>query len=375
MIRSLFRLIAAVSLVSVLPALSHAAPASGLQYDEIVRIIVGGSPAPAPGNFTADAAAIASPASVAATAAPRRHGGFGNLGALAGGILSGNVAGAVAGGVTDAVVGNAMDAQVDRIMAQTGGMLAGAMRGLTQGRLERHSFYSGWERVDDVAAQTAVITKCDLHQIIRLDLAKKTYSVTDPTAPAGESPATAPVAKGRHGREAAPPREEPGTAVADFSNVVKPLEPRKFEGLDTTGYDDTSTFAMTQATGSCRNGTFAFTTRAYYSRLATPQLVCPLAIPAVTRQRYPREPMNFVASGGCRPTFTAHKSGPNPPTQNLAMYQTIAMSGSAGTAATPNPSGSPVPGFVFLTERGNLHSLGAANAGLFEIPADFTKAP
>jgi len=370
MIRSLFRFLAAVSLVLVLPAVPHAASGPGLQYDEIVRMVVGATPPP-PGNFQADLAALASPAAVAATQAPKRRHGFGNLGALAGGLLSGNVGGAVTGAATDAVVGNAMDAQMDRMLAATTGAFAGALRGLTQGRVERHSFYSGWERVDDVAAQTATIRKCDLHQVINLDLAKKTYSIVDPTARSSDA-GPAPAPRSHERREGTPAPERPGTAVAQFSNVVTETGPRKLDGIDTTGYDDTTKFAVTQATGSCRNGSFSFHSKTYYSGLATPRLVCPLA--AMPPQRYPQRPENFVASGGCRPTFTAHKSGPVPPAQNLAMYSTIAMNGSSGEAA-PAPSGSPAPGFVFLTERGNVHTLSAANASLFEIPSDFTRVP
>jgi hypothetical protein len=367
--RSLFRFIAAVSFVLLLSERPNAAIPGGLQYDELVRLVVGATPPP-PGNFAADAAAAASPAAMAVTAPPKRH-GLGNLGALAGGILSGNIGGAVTGAATDAVIGNALDAQVDRMLATAGGAFA-ALRGLTQGRVERHSFYAGWERVDDIAGQTATIRKCDLHQVINLDLAKKTYSIEDPSARPSEAP-EAPKPRERQ-RSATPAPEQPGTAVAEFSDVVAPLGPRKFEGLDAAGYDDTATFAMSQATGSCRNGTFAFRSKVYYSRLATPRLVCPItAVPP--RERYPREPVNFVASGGCRPTFSLRKSGPVPPAQNLALYSTIATSGSSGTPAAADPSASPAAGFVFLTERGNVHSLTAANSSLFEIPADFTRVP
>jgi hypothetical protein len=371
MVRSLFRVIAAVSFALLLPGVPHAALPSGLQYDEIVRVVIGATPPP-PGNFQADLAALASPAAVAATAPPRRHGGLGGLGALAGGILSGNPGGAVAGAATDAVVGNALDAQMDRMLAATGGALAGALRGLTQGRAERHSFYAGWERIDEIAEQTATIRKCDLHQVIKLDLAKKTYSIEDPEAPPSATPGAAPKTRGRQ-PQSTPAPEQPGTAVADFRNVVEPLGTRKLEGLDTSGFDDSSTFAMTQATGSCRNGTFSFHSKTYYSRLATPRLVCPIA--AMPAQRYPQEPSNFVASGGCRPTFSAHKSGPVPPAQNLSLYSAISMNGAPGTAATPDPAASSPPGFTFLTERGNVHVLTPANAGLFEIPADFTRLP
>ncbi len=371
MIRSLFRLLAAVSLALLLPAVPHAAAGPGLQYDEIVRMVVGGSTPPPPGNFQADLAALASPAAVAATPAPKKRRGFGNLGAFAGDLLTGNAGGALAGAATDAVVGDAMDAQMDRMLSSTMGAFAGAMRGLTQGRVERHSFYAGWERIDDVAAQTATIHKCDLHQVISLDLAKKTYSISD-TNVRSSQPAAAPARPARE-REATPAPQQPGTAVADFSNVVTPLGPRKLDGVDTTGYDDSSKFSISQATGSCRNGSFSFHSKTYYSGLATPRLVCPIGAPPPP-QRYPQRPENFVASGGCRPTFSGHNAGPVPPAQNLSLYSTIAMSGSSGEA-TPAPAGSPPPGFVFLTERGNVRTLGGADAKLFEIPSDFTRVP
>ncbi len=354
----------------MMPGAPNAASPTGLQYDELVRFLPGATPPP-PGNFAADVAAVSSPAAVAATPAPRRH-GFGNLGAIAGSVLSGDVKGAVGGAASEAV-GGALDAQTDRLLAATAGSFAAALRGLTQGRVERHSFYSGWERVDDLAAQTATIQKCDLHQIISLDLAKKTYTLVDTTAKVGSAPAPPPASR-RQDRESTPAPEQPGTAVAQLSNVVTELAPKKLDGLDTNGYDDSSTFTVSQATGSCRNGTFGFRSRTYYSKLAAPRLVCPVdAAPAPARQAYPREPANFVASGGCRPTFTAHKSGPLPPVQNLSLYSTMAATGSAGADATPAPGGSPAPGFVFLTERGNVHTLGASDENLFEIPAGFTR--
>jgi hypothetical protein len=189
------------------------------------------------------------------------------------------------------------------------------------------------------------------------------------------APESAPKPKRREERESTPAPEPPGTAVADFSNVVKPIGSRVLESLPTSGYEETSTFAMTQATGSCKDGNFSFRTKTYYSALATPRVVCPITAAPPPRESYPQRPENFVASGGCRPTFTAHKSGPVPPAQNLSLYSTIAMSASAGPAATPVPSGSPSSGFVFLTERGNVHTLTQANAGLFEIPSDFTRVP
>jgi len=153
---------------------------------------------------------------------------------------------------------------------------------------------------------------------------------------------------------------------------VTALGPQRIEGLDTSGYEDKTTFAITQATGSCRGGTFAFDMRSYYSKLAVPRTSCPI-VAGRGREKYPQAPVNMVASGGCRPTFTAHKSGPVPPAGNLALYQTIAFSLAQG--ATPAPAASPAGAAVFLTERGNVRSLGPTDATLFDIPKDFTKAP
>ncbi len=52
-----------------------------------------------------------------------------------------------------------------------------------------------------------------------------------------------------------------------------------------------------------------------------------------------------------RRTFTYYRSGP------------------------PLPAANGAGGIGFLTERGNVRALGAANASLFDIPAGFTKTP
>ncbi|GAC1535566.1 MAG: hypothetical protein NVS2B17_05990 [Candidatus Velthaea sp.] len=368
MIRAFGRLLAAFAFFAlVAPATPNASPPPGLQYDELVRVVIGATPPP-PGNFQADVAAINSPVPVAATTAAPRKRGLSGLGSLAGAVLSGQNVGEAAAGMA---VSNVIDAQMDRVLSAAAGSYAAAFRGLVNGKVERHAFYNGWERVDDLAAQTATIRKCNLNQVVKLDLAKKTYSIYDPTSEPVDSPAPA-SPPSKRGRNAETPQPEaPGTAVADFSQTVRPLGPQRIEGLDTAGYDDQTTFAVTQASGSCRNGNFGFASRAYYSKLAQPVSVCPIT-PA--RRRYPETPVNMVASGGCRPTFTAHKSGPVPPVGKLALYQAIGFSGGSGATPAPAASGSPA-GFTFLTERGNVESLVAGDAAAFEIPKDFTKAP
>ncbi len=373
MLRSLLRLSAAVALaVLVAPLSPSAAPAPGIAYDEIVRVVVGATPPP-PGTFQTDVAALNSAATAAAatpTPAPRRRAGLG-FGALAGAMLGGGI-----GGVGGAVAGNAASNSMDDSMQSFGPQFASlgiAFRSFLQPHLMRYAYYNGWERVDDVAAQTATIRKCDIGQVYHLDLAKKTYSVYDPNSePAATGPAPGPQRAARPATpvEAAPP----GTAVADISTTTKALGPLRIEDQPTTGYDSTASFSTTQATGSCRNASMSITTEEYISALNRPAVTsCP-----VRRAPIPQSATEAVTppqnTGGCRPTMTFHTSGPPVPAGKLALYTLVTMSGMGG-GATPAPGASSAPGVAFLTERGGIKTLGAPDEALFGIPNDFTKTP
>jgi hypothetical protein len=360
LLRSLLRAGAAVAFaVLIAPAVPSAAPPPGLAYDEIVRVVSGATPPP-PGAFAADAAAIASSPSPSPTPAPRRR-GFGlNIGA----VLSGGGPGAVA---SDAA-GNAADNSVQQSLGPSFGGLAAAARGYLQPRLLRYAFWNGWERVDDPAAQTATIRKCDLRQVIKLDLAAKTYVVYDPSAEPTPAAALPPAARGR---QAPPDPQQPGTAVGTLAEVTKSLPPQRIENYPTTGYDSTTTFSTAQSTGSCRNTSASIETIQYLSALQQPTVTaCP-----IRRAPLPTTASEVVTpTTGCRPTFSATRSGPTPPTSRLALYSLVEIGG--GPTPAPQSAGTPVPsGFGFLTERGNLKPLGPADAALFAVPADFTKVP
>jgi hypothetical protein len=370
MLRSVLRLSAAVALAAlVAPLAPSAAPAPGVGYDEIVRVVVNATPPP-PGNFQADVAAINSPQAVAAaTPAPRRR-GIG-LGAIAGAVLGGGGVGAIGGAVANEAVSNAMDNALQQSLGTQFAALGTSIRSFLQPHLMRYAYYNGWERVDDVAAQTATIRKCDIGQVYRLDLAKKTYSTYDPNSE--PTPAAVAPAPRRGARPAAPGAPEPpGTAVADISATTKALGPLRIENQATNCYSSTAAFAMTQATGSCRNGSASLTTEEYLSALNRPTVTsCP-----VRRAPIPESANDAVTpptAGGCRPTLALHTSGPPLPTNKLSLYTLVTMNGSGG--ATPAPSAGSSPGVGFLTERGNIKSLGAADTALFSVPSDFTKTP
>lgn len=342
-----------LAILAAAVAKGTAAPSGpvGLQYDEIVRVAAGTTTPPPPGAFENDLSAIVngSQTTPAAKPAAKKRG----LGNLIGAVLSGNAADVVVDAATQKVVDNAV-----------GGMMGSlnAFRDFMQaGKLERHAFYKGWERVDDVAAKTATIKKCDLNQYIELNLEKKTYHITNPTG------GTHPASSGSHASNAStetPAPEQPGTAVVDFTRKGTALAAQTLSGVQTTGYSNRNSLTVSQATGSCRNGSFTLVSTEYMSAMKQPRAVCPL--PA--SPRVPMEPKRVVARGGCKPTFTVHNSGPVAPSGRLAMYTCLAF-------LPQNSNDEAASQFAFVTERGNVKSLSKADAALFEIPAGFTPEP
>lgn len=366
MLRSLLRATAAVAFALLLaPASPSASPGPGLAYDEIVRVVVNATPPP-PGNFAADVAALSTQATVATpTPAPRKRGI--SLGAIAGVIAGGGGAGDIAGAAAADAASNAADNAMQASLGAQFGGLAASARSFLVPHLMRYAYWNGWERVDDVTAQTATIRKCDAGQVIQMNLAAKTYAIYNPAAePTPGPPAPMPARRG-----APPPSRpaQPGTGVAALTETTRGLGSLRFESTPATGYDTTTTFAMRQSTGSCHDGNATIDTLQYLSGLARPTVAsCPIRRPPV-----PTSADEAVSTpGGCRPTFSANRTGPTPPSNRLALYSLVRFSG--GNGPTPAP-GSQASGVGFLTERGNLRTLGAPDAALFEIPAGFTKSP
>ncbi len=334
-----------------------------------MRVLINNATPPPPGSFQSDLAAVNSASPLPApSAAPKRRGiGFG---AIAGAVLGGGGAGAIGGAVAGDAVSSAAD---DAVARQLGGTFAGlgaAMRSFLTPHLFHYAYWNGWERVDDVTAQTATIRKCEIGRVVHLDLAKKTYTIYDP---ANEPTPSAAARPGPGGRPAPAQEQPPGTAVADLSLTTRSLGPMRIENQPTSGYDATTAFTITQATGSCRNAQSSLDTTTYYTPLTRPAVTsCPVRPPPV-----PASASDAMAppptSGGCRPTFTIHRSGPTEPAGKLPAYALVTM---AVSAASPPPAPSASPsGIGFLTERGNFATLGPASGDQFEIPAGFTQAP
>jgi hypothetical protein len=340
-------------------SIAASAPAT-LQYDEIVRVVVGQATPPPPGAFQADLAAIASPPSDQTAQAPPKKHGFGNL---LGAVLSGQSPLDAAGdNLAQNAVSNAMGGMLGSLNAFSAFMKAG--------KVARYTFYNGWERVDDTAAQTATISKFDRNQIITLDLAKKTYRTVDTSEQAATPPPAAPSKRSSHAKPESGPPEEPGTAVVDLTRQGAALGSQVLDGVPTAGYSNKMTLSMTQATGSCRNGSFSMSSSQYFSHFAEPQTALATSSAARPMARVPTDPRSVVTRGGCTPTFAVHNSGPTPPSGRFMMYSNMAMQPQDASAS--NGSSASASTFAFVTERGNVHSLSpSAAAAMFEIPAGF----
>ncbi len=303
--------LAGISLAA-LPGRAANPATPGLQYDEITRIVAGSATAPPAGSFDQDY-------QTALSSAPKQHHGM------------------------FASVQNAMD----------------QARSIMTGHITRYAYYNGWERIDDVAGQTATIAKCDQHQFITLDLAKKTYSI----APDCESvKTTAPAMSGPTSYAGTPKAEEPGTGDASITWNSTDLGPKDFDGIATTGHSSSGEFSMTNATGSCKNGDFKMSMENYISSIDIPKVKSMQAPPPMMG--------SFVApststSGGCRPHVSVHGSGAanySAMSDRLVMYSVMSGGSQQGRGS-------------IVTERGNVKFLSADDAtALFSIPPDFSKA-
>jgi len=313
--------------VSIVAATAAPPKYVGLQYDEIARMVLAPATAPPPGTF-ADAyqkILADAPAAAASTPAPRRGGLFG-------GLIS---------GITNAA-GQAEEAANQMQVA------------LNDGTLTRLAYYNGWVRTDNVTAKTAVIDKCAQHQAIELDLARKTYKIID----TGAGPAPCVTVQPPMGQQRV--NEAPGTVDLTVTSKTVNLGPKALQGVPTRGSTDTTQMAMTNATGSCSNGSFGAETERYVSNIAVPRRMCPFpkGSGSVT-------PVDMVVQGGCKPTIHGSATGMYwmRAGDKLEMYNRVTML-----------SGQSAGQFQSVMQRGNVLWLTKPQAdALFSVPPGFTQ--
>ena len=314
----------AALLLACAAAASNAA-SSGVAYDELTKFIPA-SQVPQPGTFVADFQAAVDAAKAAANA-PQHHG-------LLGGLMN---------------------------MAQMG---KNALSTFQNGYPSSYYYLNGLERTDNPADQTATIQRPDRHQVIYLNLAKKTYRVVDLTAQTVTSETPAPYRPQPQGPQPSP---QPGGGKLDISDSSSVLGPKTIDNVSTTGYAQDFKLAETQSTGSCHDGTFEVSMQEYVSSFALPQRK-EKSMPMNVHMSAP-SPQGMVLHPGCSPKTTFHHSGSAaPPSDRIALWTLMTIKGNAQT-----DQGQMGGGFSTLVERGNIRNLGPTDAGLFDIPSDFTK--
>ena len=292
---------------------------AALQYDEIMRTVLPPATAPPAGSFSADYAVAAA----ATPIPPLQKPNFGMM----------------------------INPAAARAYAEKMQAMANAMH------LARYTYYRGWIRRDDPVTQTATIEKCDKHQYVKLDLAKRTYTSIDESAACASVPAQPMMPP------AAPEQEQPGTVDVSATVNNASLGPLTLDGVATTGWNRDVEVKLSNATGSCRNADLKMSLVQYVSSIKVPHRFCPLP-----RGRMSPLAAAGVAPGGCTPkidpahSFDIESAGLGVGSGGeLVMFSTMSAGGARGQS------------FGMFVERGNVRWLGGHDAAaLFEVPAGFT---
>jgi hypothetical protein len=216
------------------------------------------------------------------------------------------------------------------------------LRALGYPRVERHVFYHGWERVENLATGIVVLRKCDQGTIVTLDPERKTYRIEEPLA----------ADRARLLQRAA--QQRPGGAMLDVVRRVDPAGGSTIAGIAASAYQSTETLRVSGATGSCRATTVSAQTQTHYAPFAAPATRCARAAPD-----FPASTLAVVARDGCRPSVSAHASGATEPSAPLVLYRLMTLTEGRDRLA-------------LLTARGNIRSV-VNPAPLFEIPPGYTK--
>jgi len=308
-------------IVASAPAMTSAG-SGGVQYDQLTRFGLPGNPTPLPDNFAANFKS-AIDAAVAFNNRPQGHGIF------------------------------SMIANAASLEKATMGMMK-------SGVPMTYYYLNDWERQDDPGKQTATIYRPDRKQIIHLDLAKKTYTIEDMGDHTPMPQAAQPPSQPNQPQ----PSPQPGTAKQDITLSSSVIGPKTIDGVATIGYRADFKMVTTQATGSCQNGSTEVSVDDYVSGIVPPNAH---TSDWLKRNLSVSPTMYAGQGGGCTPTVTMHKSvGATAPEDRLSLWEVMTMKGGQQSSQGQQ-------GFASYIERGNVKILGPGDAGLFDVPAGFTK--
>ncbi len=221
--------------------------------------------------------------------------------------------------------------------------------------LYRFSYLGDWMRVDDPIAMTAVIKRPDLHELIFLNLFKRTYRIVNVPASSNPSMQTNP-----------PAQTNPTASEADANYEIRgsgeTTGPTVIDGVSAIGYGGTIAIANRHETRECPNG-FG-TMRWTQFRASVYDAPFPVSLPTLP----PLE-------NSCTVAVSPESYSVDPSIlSKVVMYRSLvfdAPSPGYVRAVQVMIGQSRLP-YARVEESGNIARLGSADKALFDIPAGFT---
>lgn len=361
--RLFFVVVACAALLVTTLAATSSGTESGLQYDEISRVLAPGSTPPPPGAFQTDYAQLRDGKLMAenqmmpsaqqmqqmqSAMMPQM-----GLSTILVGLLNPGMA------LLQLVQGAAMGG----IM---GGMASGMMnkyRRYQSGQLQRFAFYGTLAREENVATKKVYITDAQKDREIQLDLNAQTYKVGNVTNPMDQK---------------VPAPSGGGSAQIDVSAQTTQGQHQTIEGIDAVLYDTVENVAITNATGGCLKSNM---------RVETVQYVAPgISVPpamAMTFDRILRDHPEFAAGPHCTPSINRRAGGVQVPQDRLIVYSRTTIDMPEEQAKLNQMQGSLPPymrgksmGIAIVTERGNVKPVAQTDVQtLFSVPSGYTQQP
>ncbi|MBD5603834.1 MAG: hypothetical protein IAI48_01875 [Candidatus Eremiobacteraeota bacterium] len=237
------------------------------------------------------------------------------------------------------------------------GSLSGVQR-QREGVLYHYSFLGGLERVDDPAAAKATIGRPDRNEVDYLDTHAKTYAVvTGDAAKAMLQPNL--VDELETAMNARPNGATSGSMAMTIKASTTLVQTHAFDGTGASGFLVDSSVGTT-ATGQCPALTAKIAVTLYVDATRTEPFVKPnstVDVGQITK---------MMGSLGCKTTIEPPVPVPDPAIAHFLYYERGDVTMTLPMLPGPIQSAS-------VLERAHVRPLTAADAGLFEIPAGFTR--
>jgi hypothetical protein len=301
-----------------------AAPAPGVAYDEIARVVPPGSTPPPVGSFADDAAVIAAlPPLVVPKARDVNFTAMTLLASIPG--IASQWAAMAAGRAAIKVVADDWKRQNDEF---ANGRAARQRTGV----LARFAYYRGWSRFEFFPGY-ATIDKPEQGVTITLDSANKTYTSVR-TGPIETFTVT--TASGT------------GSVTLDGTATVEAMPALRIGGVSARGYRTTGWISVTRASYACAAGRHHVSETEYVSDFADVRY-------DAVEDAANAQPL----VGACTLGSSVSHREPG----RLVLYRAVIVD-----------DGSPAA-FGTALERGNVRALGEQDNAMFQPPPDFTEKP